>query len=109
MLKVMKPDSARTLLLESLKMKRQLKAQAVAPLQDQGAQLQRFSDEAATLHQLAVAAMLARPARLDDAEALLHEALAMGAAGNPFGSGARAASLQQLARVLIRRGRAPFF
>ena len=100
-LKRVQPLEADKLLLESLQMKRTLKLRRVMP---PDSHTQRFSDEAATLHQLAVAAMQARPARLDQAEELLHEALSLETSGNPFGRGARAASLQQLARVLIRRG-----
>jgi tetratricopeptide (TPR) repeat protein len=57
--------------------------------------------EAATLHQLAVAALSSRPARLEEAEGLLREALALEAKG---AQGGRAATLQQLARVAERRG-----
>ena len=63
----------------------------------------RFREEAATLHQLAVAAMSSKPARLDEASKLLREALALESDG-PFALGGRAATLQQLARVAERRG-----
>ncbi|CAK0881438.1 unnamed protein product [Prorocentrum cordatum] len=96
------PEAAEALLRESLGMKRSLRARSVPPPL---ARQHRFSDEAATLHQLAVAAMSAKPSRLDEAEGLLLEALAAEASDNPFGRGARAASLQQLARVQMRRGR----
>ena len=63
----------------------------------------RFREEAATLHQLAVAAMSSKPPRLAEADALLREALALEDQG-PFALGARAATLQQLARVAERCG-----
>ena len=62
------------------------------------------SEEAATLHQLAVAAMSSKPARLDEASALLREALALQAQDSSAAIGGRAATLQQLARVAERRG-----
>eukprot|EP00931_Biecheleriopsis_adriatica_P078455 TRINITY_DN51913_c0_g1_i1.p1 TRINITY_DN51913_c0_g1~~TRINITY_DN51913_c0_g1_i1.p1 ORF type:complete len:785 (+),score=160.23 TRINITY_DN51913_c0_g1_i1:165-2357(+) len=95
------PEAAELLLRESLQMKRALRARGVIPPK---ARSQRFADESATLHQLAVTAMSAKPSRLDQAEELLQEALALETSDNPFGRGARAASLQQLARVEIRRG-----
>lgn len=100
-LKMSQPEQAESLLLESLTMQRALKAREITP---KDAQKQRFADESATLHQLAVTAMLSKPARLDEADDLLQQALAIGSSGNPFARGARAASLQQLARVLTRRG-----
>jgi len=64
----------------------------------------RFSEEAATLHQLAVVAMNSKPRRLNEAETLLREALVVMQPG-PFGVGGRAATLQKLAQVLERRGK----
>ena len=103
---------AAELLQRSLEMKRRLKRAAaggggggggVARVHSSGASQVRFSEEAATLHQLAVVATNARPARLEQAEALLRDALALESAG-PFALGGRAATLQQLARVSERRG-----
>ena len=70
-------------------MKRRLKRAAagggggggVARVHSSGASQVRFSEEAATLHQLAVVATNARPARLEQAEALLRDALALESAG----------------------------
>jgi len=60
-------------------------------------------DVAATLHELAVAATNSRPPRLDEAERLLHQALALvkTAGATP----ATTATLHQLGRIAIRRGR----
>jgi hypothetical protein len=66
------------------------------------------ADTAATLHELAVAALNARPPRLDEAEASLRAALAAGgpaAAAGGAGACAAAATLQQLGRLAMRRGR----
>ena len=86
---------AAELLQRSLEMKRRLKRAAaggggggggVARVHSSGASQVRFSEEAATLHQLAVVATNARPARLEQAEALLRDALALESAG-PFALG----------------------
>jgi len=61
--------------------------------------------EAATLHQLAVAAMSTKPAQLEEAGALLQEALeAEEQEQGVWALGGRAATLQQLARVAERCG-----
>lgn len=62
-----------------------------------------LTDEAATLQQLAVAAMSSKPARLDKASGLLREALTLEGEGRR-GLVGRAAMLQQLARVSEWRG-----
>ena len=56
--------------------------------------------EAATLHQLAVVATLAKPPRFDEAEHLLQRVLAK----TRTSPAARASSMQQLARIATRRG-----
>jgi tetratricopeptide (TPR) repeat protein len=58
------------------------------------------SDEAATLYQLAIVATISRPPRLDEAEKLLLRVLDLGSDGGAT----RAATLQQLGRVALRRG-----
>jgi tetratricopeptide (TPR) repeat protein len=54
-----------------------------------------------TLYQLAVVAVIDKPPRLDDAERLLHEVLAV----EGQDGAARSATLQQLGRVASRRGK----
>ena len=70
-------------------------------------------EEAATLHQLAVASMSCKPPRLHEAGALLREALALedqgplercGGRAAVLRCGGRAATFQQLARVAERCG-----
>ena len=92
--------AATELLTQSLEMKRGRRDVGVG---EERAAATRFSEEAATLHQLAVAAMSSKPPRLDEAGALLREALTVEAQG-PFALVGRAATLQQLARVAERRG-----
>ena len=93
--------AATALLQQSLGMKRARRRSTSIEHGRKG--LRQSSEEAATLHQLAVAAMSSKPARLDEAERLLREALALEAQG-PAALGGRAATLQQLARVSERRG-----
>lgn len=54
---------------------------------------------AATLHQLAILCISSRPVRLDEAERLLKQAMELEDQAT-----ARAATLQQLGRVMVRRG-----
>ena len=94
--------AATELLTQSLEMKRG-RRNDVEGVGEERVASTRFSEEAATLHQLAVAAMSSKPPRLDEASALLREALTVEAKG-PFALVGRAATLQQLARVAERRG-----
>ena len=98
-------ESARDLLNQSLCMKRGLTSQGHGEEADpETAKAMRFSEEAATLHQLAVVALSSKPRRLDLAESLLREALNVMHNG-PFGIGGRAATLQKLAQVLEYQGK----
>ena len=98
---------------ESLAMKRRVKANAT---DDRGLArkfILRFANESATLHQLAAVKLASgdrsahgKEKRLAEAESLLKQALAIESeGGNPFGPGAKAATLQQLSRVAVRRGK----
>ena len=64
-------ETASVLLQRSLRMKRTLQHGQRSDFTRQG----RFSEEAATLHQLAVVAMSCKPRRLEEAEQLLRQAL----------------------------------
>ena len=64
-------ETASVLLQRSLRMKRTLQHGQHSDFTRQG----RFSEEAATLHQLAVVAMSCKPRRLEEAEQLLRQAL----------------------------------
>eukprot|EP00301_Raphidiophrys_heterophryoidea_P027489 c9683_g1_i1.p1 GENE.c9683_g1_i1~~c9683_g1_i1.p1 ORF type:complete len:877 (+),score=262.59 c9683_g1_i1:1660-4290(+) len=88
-------------LTRSLDLKRLLHSSSIADHPGESEALAR--EEAATLHQLAVVATDSRPPRLDEAEALLQAALQV---ENHYGAQpvSRAATLQQLGRVAIRRG-----
>lgn len=113
--------AATTLLQQSLDMKRELRAALPAAGNHVGAlkrsahtrQLECSYEEAATLHQLAVASMSCKPPRLHEAGALLREALALedqgplercGGRAAVLRCGGRAATFQQLARVAERCG-----
>lgn len=117
--------AATTLLQQSLDMKRELRAALPAAGSHASAhvgalkrsahtrQVEYSYEEAATLHQLAVASMSSKPPRLLEAGALLREALALedqgpsercGGRAAAERCGARAATFQQLARVAERCG-----
>jgi tetratricopeptide (TPR) repeat protein len=84
-------DSAATFLQQALELRRSLDVES--PLDGIEA------DCASTLHQLAAVQVAMKPPSLDQAEALLKEAL-----GLNMQIGQRAATLKQLARVAMRRG-----
>jgi tetratricopeptide (TPR) repeat protein len=99
-------SEAQVLLEESLSMKRTISNNDQANIDNDKKECApssaaRFSEEAATLHQLAVVAMNGKPRRLSKAEELLREALVVMKKG-PFGVGGRAATLSKLAQVLER-------
>ena len=117
--------AATTLLQQSLDMKRELRAALPAAGSHASShvgalkrsahtrQVEYSYEEAATLHQLAVASMSSKPPRLLEAGALLREALALedqgpsercGGRAAAERCGARAATFQQLARVAERCG-----
>lgn len=94
-------ESARTLLEESLRIKVVLKLREEECEESEDKRSRDLFNEAATLHQLAVVAALAKPPRFDEAEELLQRVLAM---TELTSSAARASSMQQLARIAMRRG-----
>ena len=111
-LKQGRPGEAGKRLEDSLAMKRRVKANVS---DDRGLArkfILRFANESATLHQLAAVKLASgdrsakgKEERLATAESLLKQALAIESeGGNPFGPGAKAATLQQLSRVAVRRG-----
>ena len=100
-------ESARDLLSEALRIKVGLQRRRDSAGGADGAEATAERDrardcfgEAATLHQLAIVATLAKPPRFDEATRLLQRVLAK----TRTSPAARASSMQQLARIATRRG-----